>query len=89
MYEKILVPLDGSDAAEIVLPYVPDWAEPVWHQFVIRHPQRDALQKHLHKNGIGTLIHYPVPPHLSNAYSYLGWGRGCYPLAEKLAKSKL
>lgn len=53
----------------LVLPYVPDWAEPVWHLFVIRHPKRDLVQQKLTDAGIGTLIHYPVPPHLSKAYA--------------------
>lgn len=52
-----------------LLPAVPEWASPVWHLFVIRHPQRDALQKHLANHGIGTQIHYPIPPHLSGAYA--------------------
>jgi dTDP-4-amino-4,6-dideoxygalactose transaminase len=52
----------------LFLPYVPDWAGPCWHQFVIRHSRRDKLQKYLTEVGIGTLIHYPIPPHLSNAY---------------------
>jgi dTDP-4-amino-4,6-dideoxygalactose transaminase len=51
------------------LPKVPSWASPVWHIFAIRHPKRDALQKKLAESGIGTLIHYPVPPHRSGAYS--------------------
>ena len=54
-----------------LLPLVPSWASPVWHLFVIRHPQRDDLQQKLTEAGIGTLIHYPVPPHLSSAYSAL------------------
>jgi dTDP-4-amino-4,6-dideoxygalactose transaminase len=57
--------------SQLVLPYSPEWAEPVWHLFVIRHPQRDALQQALAEAGIGTLIHYPVPPHLSGAYADL------------------
>jgi len=52
-----------------LLPAVPEWATPVWHLFVIRHPRRDALQKHLAEHGIGTQIHYPIPPHLSGAYA--------------------
>lgn len=52
-----------------LLPFVPEWASPVWHLFVIRHPQRDALQKHLADQGIQTIIHYPIPPLLSGAYS--------------------
>jgi dTDP-4-amino-4,6-dideoxygalactose transaminase len=51
-----------------LLPTVPEWANPVWHLFVIRHEKRDLLQKHLHDHGIQTIIHYPIPPHLSNAY---------------------
>lgn len=51
-----------------LLPFVPVWAEPAWHLFVVRHPQRDALQKNLTEAGIGTLIHYPIPPHCSGAY---------------------
>ena len=54
---------------QLVLPHTPSWAEPIWHLFVIRHPQRDALQQKLTEAGIGTLIHYPVPPHRSGAYS--------------------
>ena len=54
---------------ELVMPFVPEWAEPVWHLFVIRHPRRDDIQRDLAAAGIGTLIHYPVPPHLSGAYT--------------------
>lgn len=54
--------------SQLFLPSVPEWAQPVWHLFVIRHPQRDALQKHLADQGIQTIIHYPIPPHLSGAY---------------------
>lgn len=54
---------------EIVLPVVPEWAQPVWHLFVVRHPERDALQARLGELGIETLIHYPIAPHRSGAYS--------------------
>jgi dTDP-4-amino-4,6-dideoxygalactose transaminase len=74
---------------DLTLPFVPEWAEPVWHLFVIRHPRRDALQKGLTDAGIGTLIHYPVPPHLSGAYSDAGWKRGDFPIAEELADTVL
>lgn len=53
------------------LPYVADYGSPVWHLFVIRHPQRDALTKHLAEQGIQTVIHYPIPPHHQTAYSEL------------------
>ena len=73
----------------LTLPFVPAWSEPVWHLFVIRHSQRDALQQRLTEAEIGTLIHYPVPPHLSGAYAGAGWERGAFPIAEELANSVL
>jgi dTDP-4-amino-4,6-dideoxygalactose transaminase len=75
--------------AGLVLPAVPDWAESVWHLFVVRHPKRDELQQKLTAAGIGTLIHYPVPPHLSGAYADAGWKRGDFPLAESSADTVL
>ena len=70
------------------LPFVPDWADPVWHLFAVRHPQRDALQAHLNSAGIGTLVHYPVPPHRSEAYaSDQNWGD--LPIAESIANTTL
>lgn len=53
---------------DITLPQAPEWAEAVWHQFVIQHENRDALQRQLLDNGIETLVHYPVPPHEQKAY---------------------
>lgn len=73
----------------LILPYAPAGFEAVWHQFVIRHPRRDALQAHLTRNGIGTLIHYPVPPHLSDAYREQGWKAGDFPITEELARTVL
>lgn len=78
-----------EDVPELTLPFVPDWAEPVWHLFVVRHPRRDGLQKHLRQAGIDTLIHYPVPPHLSDAYAERGGRAGDFPIAEGLAQSVL
>jgi dTDP-4-amino-4,6-dideoxygalactose transaminase len=74
---------------DLILPLVPEWSDPVWHLFVIRHQRRDELQKHLTESGIGTLIHYPVPPHRSAAYAA---GYPCpsgYPEAGKLADTVL
>lgn len=74
------------------LPRVPEWAEPVWHLFVVRtrdRGQRDGLQAHLAGQGIGTLIHYPVPPHLSGAYADMGLPEGRLPIAERLARTSL
>ena len=73
----------------LTLPHVPDWAEPVWHLYVVQSPQRDALQQTLADNGVGSLIHYPIPPHLQQAYSTAGWERGTFPLAERMADQVL
>lgn len=73
----------------IGLPRVRDNVEPVWHQFVVASDKRDALQRHLKDAGIGTLIHYPIPPHLSRAYSRLGFGKGDFPIAERCADTVL
>jgi len=56
------------EGVNIVIPTVNPHAIPVWHLFVIRHKKRDDLQKHLRNNGIGTLIHYPIPVHKQLAY---------------------
>ena len=82
--------LEGlAQTPELILPFVPEWAEPIWHQFVVRHPRRDDLQKHLTISGIGTLIHYPVPPHLSGAYTDGHWKTGDFPVTEQLANTVL
>ncbi|HXA14695.1 MAG TPA: DegT/DnrJ/EryC1/StrS family aminotransferase [Opitutaceae bacterium] len=77
------------DTNGLILPHVPAWAGPAWHLFVVRTPRRDALQQHLTAQGVGTQIHYPIPPHLSGAYRDAGWQRGNFPLAEKLADEVL
>jgi len=74
--------LAGTD---LILPPVPEWAEPVWHLYVIRSPERDALQQRLSDSGIGTLIHYPIPPHMQGAYSDAGTPPDSLPLAQKMA----
>ncbi|HKV79624.1 MAG TPA: DegT/DnrJ/EryC1/StrS family aminotransferase, partial [Candidatus Sulfotelmatobacter sp.] len=71
------------------LPFVPKWADPVWHLFALCHGHRDQLQCSLAQAGIGTLIHYPVPPHLSGAYANAGWKPGGFPVAEEIAKTEL
>lgn len=77
--------LEGLAGSGLVLPQVPEWAEPVWHLFVVRYVQRDALVKRLNEAGVGTLIHYPVPPHLQQAYAEMGFGMGAFPVAERMA----
>lgn len=82
--------LDGLQGIrDLVLPFVPEWAEPVWHLFVVQHPQRDELQQLLNAAGIGTLIHYPIPPHLSEAYAHDGFDRLELPITEQLANRVL
>ncbi|MEA1967690.1 MAG: DegT/DnrJ/EryC1/StrS family aminotransferase [Thermodesulfobacteriota bacterium] len=82
--------LENLGAAEgLILPVVQNWTEHVWHQFIVRHPARDTLQKQLQNAGIGTMIHYPVPPHCSEAYGSYGWHTGAFPVAEKFADSIL
>ena len=71
------------------LPGVAPEATPVWHLYVVHTAQRDALQRHLAAQGIGTLVHYPVPPHLQPAYAYMGLGAGALPIAEELAATCL
>jgi dTDP-4-amino-4,6-dideoxygalactose transaminase len=79
--------LRGID--DLILPLVPEWAEPVWHLFVVRTSRRDSLQQFLAGRDIGTQIHYPVPPHLSHAYAGSGWKRGDFPLAGRFADEVL
>ena len=60
-----------------------------WHQYEIYSPKRDELIKYLKERGIGSIIHYPIPPHLSHAYAYLGHHEGDYPITEKYANTVL
>ncbi len=73
----------------LTLPYVPEWGEPVWHLFVLRSSERDQLQKHLASQGIGTLIHYPIPPHRQQAYAEMGLQEGCLPISEAIHREVL
>lgn len=73
----------------IKLPEVRKNATAIWHQFVIRCEERDRLQEFLKKQGIDCIIHYPIPPHLSEAYRYLGMKEGSLPITEKYAREVL
>lgn len=66
------------------LPHVPTWATPAWHVFPVLTPDRAAFQAHLDAAGIGTMIHYPTPPHLQAAYAELGLPKGSFPLSEAI-----
>ena len=79
----------GLAGIGLTLPHVPDWAEPIWHLYVVQHPQRGALHKALAEAGISTLIHYPIPPHRQQAYAAAGWAQDAFPLAESMAERVL
>jgi dTDP-4-amino-4,6-dideoxygalactose transaminase len=83
-YNKYLIGIPG-----LQLPIVSPGAMPVWHLYVVHTAQRDALQQHLAAQNIGTLVHYPVPPHLQPAYTHLGLSAGALPISEKLAATCL
>ncbi|TFV97232.1 DegT/DnrJ/EryC1/StrS family aminotransferase [Algoriphagus kandeliae] len=78
-----------KDLPEIILPEIHPNSDHVYHLFVIRTKKRNSLQEHLNQEGIGTLIHYPIPPHLQEAYSSLGYKKGDFPIAEELAETSL
>ena len=81
--------LVGLADCGLVLPQVPAFADPVWHLFVVRHPRRDELQKRLAERGVGSLIHYPIPPHRQAAYADAGFAPGDFPLANMQAEQVL
>ncbi|MGV8148981.1 MAG: DegT/DnrJ/EryC1/StrS family aminotransferase [Alkaliphilus sp.] len=81
--------LKGIKNENIGLPMIRNNSEHVWHLFVIRTDNRDSLQKYLGEKGIGTQIHYPIPPHLSKAYNHLGYKLNDFPITEKYASTCL
>ena len=80
---------DMTNIVGLTLPTIPDKANPVWHQFVVRHPQRDTLKEWFDTNGIPTMMHYPIPPHMSGAYKYLNIDKGMFSIAEEYASTIL
>jgi len=78
-----------NGVGDLILPFTQAGATHVYHLYVIRTNQRDTLQQHLSNAGIGTLIHYPIPPHLQEAYQDLGYAAGDFPLAEAIAATTL
>lgn len=74
---------------DLILPTVAKGASHVYHIYLIRTMRRDELQKRLADKGIGTLIHYPIPPHLQKAYQHLGYKKGDFPIAEEIADTCL
>ena len=75
--------------SKLVLPDTNQHTDPVWHQFAVRHPDRELLKNRLEEAGIGTLIHYPIPPHLSGAFSELEYQKGDFPVTEEIASTIL
>lgn len=73
----------------IQLPKIRENCSHVWHLFVVRINNREKFQRYLEENGIGSVIHYPIPPHLSEAYKYLGYKEGDFPITENYAKTIL
>ena len=83
-YDELL-----SGVGDLKMQKTPTGSTHTYHVFIIETDQRDALQKHLAANGVHTIIHYPTPPHLQEAYTELGIPAGSYPRAERLAKRTL
>jgi dTDP-4-amino-4,6-dideoxygalactose transaminase len=75
--------------ADVILPCEPSWSRSVYHLYVVRSAERDKLQEHLTKSGIGSGIHYPIPVHLQNAYRSMGFKRGDLPVTETVASQVL
>ena len=73
----------------VILPFVPDYAEPVWHIFGVRCRERDKLEMWLNQKGIGTNKHYPIPIHLQECYKDLGYKKGDFPIAEEISRTEL
>ncbi|MCS7017671.1 MAG: DegT/DnrJ/EryC1/StrS family aminotransferase [Cytophagales bacterium] len=84
LYQQLLAGID-----DLILPITHTQATHVYHLYVVRTRRRDALQQYLAAHQIGTLIHYPIPPHLQRAFRHMGWQKGDFPIAEELAATCL
>ena len=78
-----------SNVGDLITPFCADKASHVFHLYVIRTNSRNQLKQYLEQEGISTQIHYPIPPHLQDAYRFLGFGKGDFPIAEELAATSL
>ena len=81
--------LAGIHNSEVILPFVPEYANPVWHIFGIRCKRRDELEKWLNDSGVSTNKHYPIPMHLQECYKDLGFKKGDFPIAEEISETEL
>jgi dTDP-4-amino-4,6-dideoxygalactose transaminase len=79
--------LTGINNPKLMLPNVPEWADPAWHLFVVRTRNRDKLKSYMYDNGVSTLIHYPIPPHKQEAFAE--WGHLSYPITEQIHQEVL
>ena len=79
----------GLAESGLILPHVPDWADPAWHLYVVRTSDREALQGRMTEADISTLIHYPIPPHIQKAYADMEIIPEALPLARDLASEVL
>jgi dTDP-4-amino-4,6-dideoxygalactose transaminase len=84
-YNDLLAELCGA----AITPYEPSWSKAVYHLYVIRVEDRDAVQAFLHAENVATGIHYPIPLHLQKAYAYLGYQNGDFPVSETLSSQIL
>lgn len=73
------------EGTPLQLPREAEWAESAFHLYVVRHPRRDELKKHLEANKIGCALHYPLPLHLQKCYASLGYKEGDFPISERAA----
>lgn len=78
-----------ANCSNVKIPFIAKGASHVYHLYVIKCNRRDELQRYLQARGIGTLIHYPIPPHLQKAYKELNYKIGDFPIAEDIAKACL
>lgn len=76
--------LDQLKTTELILPTINSDCKHVWHLFTLRHQKRAEIMEHLNSHGIESLIHYPTPPHLQKAYSFLNYPAGSFPISEKI-----
>ena len=81
--------LEGITNPEIILPFVPDYAVPVWHVFAVRTKKRDKLAAYLADKGISTNKHYPIPMHMQDCYKELNIPQGALPIAEEISATEL
>lgn len=79
--------LNKINNSKLILPKIREFSDAIWHLFVVQIENRTEFQEYLMRHGIGTQIHYPIPPHLSRAYNHLGYKKGDFPITESFANT--